>query len=242
MHIIVSSAAARKLFVVATLILVGTGCQRALEAESPYDHQSCVETSLRRNAKGLGTDVAPTRFEASCRSGDMGACSALGLLHEMGVGVRADAKSAAKYYLLACEGGNTRACLNLGDLLVKNEGEGHDPVSASLIFRDQCERGAQDACTRLGSLYLVGDGLPLQPITAERLFTGACASGRSEACVRLAELASSRNDVQLADRMYGRACVSGDLDACGRLRTRESAAELRTSMLAPKDERQSATR
>jgi len=223
-----------KALVIAAVVLVGTGCSRNFDARSAYDHQSCVETSMRRNAKSPDAEYGRSQFAASCRDGEMESCSALGIMHELGVEGPVDTKLAGKYYLRACEGGNTKACLNYGDLLVKVEGAGHDPVSAGLIFRDQCERGIQDACTRLGSLYLVGDGVSYQPLTAERLFTGACNAGRSEACIRLAEVATDRKDTRLADKLYGRACLSGDIEACAHLKTPESTRDLSAAMVSAK--------
>lgn len=226
----------QKVLVLGALVLVGTGCSRNFDAFSAYDHQACAETSLRRNAKSMDAEYGRSQFSASCNSGELESCSALGIMHELGVEGPVDTKRAAKLYLRACEGGNTRACLNLGDLLVKNEGAEHDPVSAGLIFRDQCERDIQDACTRLGSLHLLGDGVPYQPITAERLFTGACNAGRSEACIRLAELATDKKDTKLADRLYGRACLAGDIDACAHLTSPESTKDLRATMVSAKGE------
>ncbi len=234
MKLSLAPTGAQRLLAVVALLVVGTGCQRSFDSKSAYDHQACAETSMRRNAKTSDAEYGRAQFETSCRGGEMASCSALGIMHELGVEGPPSPTLAAKYYLRACEGGNPKACLNLGDLLVKNEGQGHDPVSAGLIFRDQCERGIQDACTRLGSLYLAGDGVSLQPLTAERLFNGACDAGKPDACVRLAEVASQRNDSRLADRMYARACKSGDIEACAHLKTTESTAELRATMVSAK--------
>lgn len=205
-------------FAMVSLLLAGAGCHRSFGgAKSGYDQQACLERALRRNPSSALVGQGAKQFADSCHDGELESCSALGVMHELGLGVKRDMFQALALYRKACDGGNVHACINVGTALAKIEGEGRDTVTAAAIFKDACEKGNQEACTRLAGLYLVGDGVSLQPITASRLLTGACDRGNPTACLELGKAAQDRKDTKMADTLFEKACFGGDIEACARL-------------------------
>jgi TPR repeat protein len=99
-----------RLAALAALLALG-GCGGA-----PYDSQACVENALRRNPDPALLPDAAEQISAWCQTGDAASCSTLGVMYELGLGVRADRARAARLYRHACSDGNARACDNLGGL------------------------------------------------------------------------------------------------------------------------------
>lgn len=221
-----------KALAMVSLLVVGAGCHRSFGgAKSGYDQQACLERALRRNPSSALVADGAKQFGDSCRDGELESCSALGVMHELGLGVPRDMFRALALYRRACDGGNAHACINVGTALAKIEGEGRDTVTAAAIFKDACEKGNQEACTRLAGLYLVGDGVSLQPITASRLLNGACDRGNPTACLELGKAAQDRKDTKMADTLFEKACFGGDIEACARLGAPETAKPVDPSMV-----------
>ncbi|HEX3772129.1 MAG TPA: hypothetical protein VHV30_14735, partial [Polyangiaceae bacterium] len=78
------------------------------------DQQACVERSLRRTHDTLAVAAARFQFEQGCHEGDAEACSALGVIYEVGAGAPANAARAVALYEHACDAGSVRGCANLG--------------------------------------------------------------------------------------------------------------------------------
>src|ERR1019366_6162945 len=122
-----AAAAAASLFAVLSL----SGCMEASFGESSpgYDEQACVERGLRRHPDPLTVKTARVVFEDDCNRGSPEACSALGVMNEIGVGVPMNQKRAVALYERACQTGNVRGCTNLA--VARIEGIGGD---RSIVF------------------------------------------------------------------------------------------------------------
>ncbi len=210
---------------VLTVALLGassalTGCVGAtFGGSSPgYDEQGCVEQALRRNPDKGSLEGARVLFEQGCTSGDAGACSALGVLYELGRGVAADPRRAAKLYRMACNQGNGRGCTNLG--LVLEHGVQGVPAQkqARDFYSRACDEGERSGCANLGRLYKEGKVVPKDLAFASDLLTHACRDGETAACLDLAELvAPSEPDRALS--LFVNACVAGEASACSHIQT-----------------------
>src|SRR5258708_6382378 len=180
------------------------------------DSQACAETSLRNHPSDrLSIDAVPV-FVRECSANDGGACSAVGIAYELGIGRARDARSAWSFYGRACDLGNARGCVNLGALLAGGEVGKRDLPAATALFQAACQAGERSGCARLGRLYRDGIGVEADPIYARTLVEQACASGETTACLDLADmLATSAPERALP--LYVRSCLAGHAVACTRL-------------------------
>lgn len=96
---------------------VACGSAMTFSNNGSFDQQRCVEEALRRRPKLSEVGDAVSLFRTNCNLGDSAACSALGVMYEVGVGKPADAKHAGKLFTKACVGKNQLGCENLAKLL-----------------------------------------------------------------------------------------------------------------------------
>jgi TPR repeat protein len=82
-----------------------------------YNAQDCVEHALRNHPDTETVREARTAFSDACKNGEAAACSAVGVMYEVGVGVPMDTRRARELYGTACEAHNARACENLAGLM-----------------------------------------------------------------------------------------------------------------------------
>lgn len=213
---ILSSHTARShvLLVATAIAFGGIGCQSSSLMTS--QSQACVENALRRSA--TQEMVAPARetFRDGCASGEMEACSALGVLTEIGFDEKADAVAAAQLYGRACEGGNGRACANLGRLLERGALGAASVPRALPFYTRACDADDALGCTELARLYRDGTDVPKNGAMAAVMFDKACSGGEARACTASGDMkAAHEPDAALA--LFTRACLAGESDACDRL-------------------------
>lgn len=126
-----------------------------------FDQQRCVEEALRRRPKLSETDDAHVLFRTNCNLGDPAACSALGVMYEVGVGKPTDARHAGKLFTKACLGKNQLGCENLAGLLERRA----IPATSQRIalLRESCRGIRGGYCYGLwGAIQIAGtvsDGL-----------------------------------------------------------------------------------
>jgi TPR repeat protein len=177
-----------------------------------YDQQACVETALRRGPDPEAARDALAEMTQGCALGDSASCSMLGVIYELGRGVRPDTRYARDLYRKACGKGNARACGNLGELELK---EGGAPDSAKSLLRTSCDAGHGRACTALGRVY-ADEGVP----GSRALFQLACNRGEAAGCVALAdqlERAGEPTSSPAVLELLLNACGRGEAEACSRL-------------------------
>jgi hypothetical protein len=191
-----------------------TGCASGLFGA--YNSQGCAETSLRSHpGDPLSADAVPF-FREQCAADDGGACSALGVARELGIGGAQDVRSAATLYERACFLGNARGCTNLGALLARGANGKPDTAEAKRLFESSCKAGERSGCAALGRLYRDGHGVKADSLRAERLFDQACGDGEASACLDLANVLAVRAPEQ-ALALYVRSCLAGYTRACSEL-------------------------
>jgi TPR repeat protein len=182
-----------------------------------YDQQACLERALRRAPDPELVARASKAFKAECREGGAEACSALGVMNELGVGVPMDAAHAVALYARACAAGNSRGCANLGVARAEGIGGPRDVVAGARLLAPGCEHGDARACLHLGRLHLGGDGGSNDLALAAELFGRACAGEEPSACVALGDVRASAGNADAAAALYGEACGLGDVTGCRRL-------------------------
>jgi TPR repeat protein len=194
-----------------------TGCAESFGGASPgYDQQACAERALRRTPDQAVVARAVRAFKADCREGGAEACSALGVMNEMGVGVPANAKHAVALYDLACQAGNARGCANLGVARAQGIGGPRDAVAGARLLVPACDQGDARACGYLGRLFAAGDGVVSDAARASQLFEVACRGEEGSACTSLGDLRAKAGKQGAADELYGKACSLGDASGCKR--------------------------
>ena len=215
----VRSALARlALFAVPVSMLVSiTGCAESFGGAAPgYDQQACAERALRRTPDQATVARATRAFKADCVQGGAEACSALGVMNEMGVGVPTNPRHAVALYDRACQAGNARGCANLGVAKAQGLGGPRDAVAAARLLLPACDQGDARACGYLGRLFAAGDGVVSDAARASQLFELACRGEEASACTSLGDLRIKAGKHGAADELYGKACSLGDANGCKR--------------------------
>jgi TPR repeat protein len=112
--------------------------------------------SLLTNGKGVAQDygqaMALCRSAAKLNYAPGQFC--VGYLYQRGLGIQADPKEAAKWYLLASRGGHERAMMALGDMYWKGEGVSVDRPAAYYYFLLAYRKGVANAKTHAQALWL----------------------------------------------------------------------------------------
>jgi TPR repeat protein len=181
---------------------------------SGYDQQGCLERALRRNPDLYTVKTARDAFEDECGRGGPEACSALGVMNEIGLGVRMNPKRAVALYDRACQSGNVRGCTNLAIARAEGIGGPRQPLFGARVLGVACDRRDARACLYLGRLHDAGEGTTRDPGLATHLFELACDGEEPSACVALAERETNRGRFEGASDLYARACSFGDAGAC----------------------------
>lgn len=181
-------------------------------------HQTCIENALRRAPDEALIRVARPRFEASCREGEAASCSALGLMHELGLGVAPSPERAVALYERACTADNPRACVNLGRALERGHGAPRDASRATQLFGAACDRGEMSGCAVLGrELATSPNAKKADRHRGRQLLSQACDAKETTACVDLGDVLSMAEEPHEALVAYTRACLGGDAIACRRM-------------------------
>jgi len=196
-----------------------TGCAETVfgGAAPGYDQQACLERALRRSPDPDTVERATQAFKKECREGGPEACSALGVMNEIGVGVPLNAARAVVLYDRACRAGNARGCTNLGVALVGGIGVSRDALAGARLLEPACAQNDARACLHLGRLYESGDGAAKDPIYAAKLFETACIGEEAPACIALGDARAKTGQRSSALDFYDKACSLGYAEGCARL-------------------------
>ncbi len=203
------------------LASTGTGCASGLFGDpTGYDSQGCVEGALRRHPRTAESQASVAMFRDACDHGDGGACSALGVAYEAGVGGPADPARAKIAFRQACDLTNARGCANLGALIARGSDDAHDLAAAVGLVRRACDVGELAGCAELGRLTRDGRGVPVDAAKASSLLEAACDGGELRACTDVAN-ALEASAPSRALTLYVRSCVAGEPAACAKLERHE---------------------
>lgn len=115
-------------------------------------------------------EAARRAFRTAAEAGDARAQYNLGVMHERGLGVTADAGRAADWYVRAAEQGLVQAQHNLGALYLKGEGVERNGIEAARWFGYAAEQGSLAAQINLAEIYLNGLDVGRDPVEAVTWF------------------------------------------------------------------------
>ena len=113
------------------------------------------------------------------------ACTNLGTMYLLGLGVDPDLNDAIELYQKACDLGDSDECLILGpisDFYYTVKGSGLNYTQLALIFQNDCNNGDGLACVALGFAYESGLGVDQDLFEAAEYFQRACDLGYEEGC------------------------------------------------------------
>jgi TPR repeat protein len=203
-------------FACAWLVLTLAGCAGPPfgPPKPVYDEQGCVENALRREPDPAAVAAARVTFGEKCDAGHADACSALGVMNELGVGGAIDPERAIALYARACDFGNVHGCTNLAVARLEGSGGPRAARFAARILEPACDLGEARACLYLARLHEAGDGTSRDDALAARLFEVACDGEEAPACVARAERLARAGRPAGASAFYGKACSLGDARAC----------------------------
>ncbi len=102
----------------------------------------------------------------------------LGMMYELGLGVRQNSATAVTWYRKAAEKGVAAAQDSLGTMYNLGLGVPKDYAKAVFWLRKAADRGNADAQASLGILYDLGHGVPKNDVEAYKWFNLAAAQGR----------------------------------------------------------------
>ena len=151
-----------------------------------YDARTCVENALRRSPDPSILADALARFSEACTAREAAACSALGVMFELGRGTPVDRERARSLYTEACTAREPHGCANLGELLI-TEGRA-ERARGLVLLRRACNDDVGRACAALGRAYRDGRGVEPNPGIARSLLDVACGDGETVACLELADM------------------------------------------------------
>jgi TPR repeat protein len=148
------------------------------------DEHSEIEAAL---VQGRAAVVLP-ELHRLADAGDPEAAFNLGLLYDIGHGVRQDWAAAMGWYKQAAVLGHPTATFNVGVMYDAGRGVAQDPTEAARWYRRAADLGIARADYNLGLMYLRGDGVKRDPALARRYFQAAERRGVGAAESHLASL------------------------------------------------------
>ena len=161
------------------------------------------------------------QFLRVCNSGDMEACTNLGVAYANGRDVTQSDTRAVEFLRRACDGGGLLGCANLGWSYESGLGVAQSDTLAFEAYRRACDGRVMMGCSGLGRAYDLGRGVSQSVTRAVELYQQACDGGDTPGCVSLAKLYSSGRGVPRSDTravaLFQRACDDGNLVGCADL-------------------------
>lgn len=224
-------------------LLLTTGCgikmlKPLVAGFQDAKQQECVEAALRGDPASEALAGAFERFTRGCDAEDPAACSALGVMYEIGLQTDADPKRAFDLYDQACKDGNDSGCVNLGLAYANGIGTDLNAANAAALFELGCKGGNDRGCTELATLHSEGAGVNKNARMAAELFDASCKRGHAESCFRLATMFDDGTlgpDPARTLALYEMACAFGKKAGCKR--TDQLYAQMRSSRPRHPDER-----
>jgi serine/threonine protein kinase len=162
-----------------------TPSDRRLDACDNGDAAACVALAQATEATKDFQRAADLYLKA-CNGRAGGGCTAVGVLHNRGLGVTRDPTQAAVYYERGCTLGDMAGCNNLGTMYQFGSIGFRDLAKAAGLYERACANAQMDGCANLGLLFVDTPGAaPQEKARARELLEKACAAGIARACSKV---------------------------------------------------------
>jgi len=125
--------------------------------------------------------LAFQEWSKKAEAGDAEAMNNIGVLYNKGLGVDADAKTAAGWYRRAAELGFVNAQFNLANLLYTGNGVARDLKQSAAWYHEAAVRGHLGAQYFLGLMYADGEGVAADKIEALKWIVKSADGGNAVA-------------------------------------------------------------
>lgn len=162
--------------------------------------------------------------EREAAAGGVAAQRTLGTIHERGLGVESNARTAATWYLKAAEAGDRVAQYRLGVLQRDGRGVRRNEKSAVAWFRRSADQGEPDAQVALARAYERGKGVKKDKREAATWYRQAAEQGHAGAQFKMGELSAKGDGVPKSEAeaiaWWQRAAAQGHTAAAEELRRR----------------------
>lgn len=153
-------------------------------------------------------------FKRACGEAYAPACTSLGELHLVGVGVPQDLARAEALLEEGCKARDWWGCYRVGELYASRD----DMPRAAANLKRACDNNIVQACVGLAAALKAGAGIDRDFAQAARLYRSGCEAGMYGACTDLGDLYAAGRGVSpsgaVAMGLYRTACQAGDLRAC----------------------------
>lgn len=128
----------------------------------------------------VAADFATTKNLAE--RGDAEAQAILGVMYNIGEGVRQDYTQAIHWYQKSANQGNRYSQNNLGLMYKTGQGVRQDYAKAFDLFKKAANQDSPDSQFNLGIMYYKGEGVLQNKATAKEFFGKACDNGDQGGC------------------------------------------------------------
>ena len=153
----------------------------------------------------------------ACKSGDLKACTRLGVALVDGEIHARDPVRAREVHELACDGGEQLACAHLGRLWARGLGGDQSEDTARALYELSCAAGEMLGCAHLGRLHYINR----QGKDARKFLQKACDGGSLVGCdglgAVLKEGIGGKPDLEKAKLLFDAACQGGEMSGCANL-------------------------
>ena len=161
--------------------------------------------------------AAIKEFMPLAAKGDAIAQFNLGMINELGQGVRQNYPKAVSRYRQAAEQGYMKAQLKLGEMYSKGQGVLQDYKESASWFRQAAEQGDALAQFNLGVMYAQGHGVAQNDEESARWFGKAAEQGNQQAQMSLGVMYATgqgvKQDYAAAINWYSKAAEQGNAPA-----------------------------
>ena len=126
--------------------------------------------------------IAATHFSKACDLGHSRACTELGNLYALGIGVEEDQAQTTRLFERACTETNSADCARIADAYLHGRPVAMDVQRAAEYFEQGCDFGDMFSCQTLGYAYLNGTFVDADAGRARRFLKSACDGGAVAVC------------------------------------------------------------
>ena len=118
----------------------------------------------------IGVDAGRyEKIKEACIVGNAESCAHLGILYQMGQGVKKNNEKAKQYYSKSCNLDYANGCMNLANMYYFAEGADQNNSKAKQYYDKSCQLGNKEGCDNLKMIINEEETLHEQQVELEHL-------------------------------------------------------------------------